>query len=100
LTNIYKMYYISPFHSLGISDFDITDKTSLNLVKKKFLAEIELSPTNTIIKGHQELTKDAVLKTFDNLSQMGNWEAHRAIAKTLPFWLFWKIRHFQKTRYF
>ncbi|MDZ7880230.1 MAG: hypothetical protein U5L45_21315 [Saprospiraceae bacterium] len=82
------MHYISPFRSLGISDFDAIDKNTLNLAKKKLLAEIDLSPTNTIIREGQELSKDTIIKTFDKLTQVNNWETHRAIAKDLPLLAF------------
>jgi hypothetical protein len=75
------MHYVSPFESLGMSDFDKIDKSSLNLAKKKMLADIELSNTHTILRGGKEMTKDDIIKTFDGLSNISDWDAHRLIAQ-------------------
>ncbi len=77
------MQYISPFHSLGIEDdIETLDKQSLNLAKKKLLAEIDLSPTYTILRGRKEMTKDDVLKAFDVLPNINQWRFHRVITQS------------------
>jgi hypothetical protein len=74
--------YTSPFKELGIDDeLEVIDKPSLNLAKKKLLAEIDLSTTHSILRGKREMTKDDVLKAFDNISEVENWDYHRIIAK-------------------
>ncbi len=75
------MPYNSPFTTLGVEDIGhIGDKSALNLAKKKLLAEIDLSNTQTILRGEREMTKDDVLKAFDTIGGIGNWAYHRAIA--------------------
>jgi hypothetical protein len=74
--------YASPFKQLGIdNDLETQNKASLNLAKKKLLAEIELSNTHSILRGKREMTKDDVLKAFDNITEVENWDYHRLIAK-------------------
>jgi hypothetical protein len=74
--------YSSPYKQLGIdNDLETQDKASLNLAKKKLLAEIELSNTHSILRGKREMTKDDVLKAFDNITEVENWDYHRLIAK-------------------
>ena len=75
------MHYVSPFESLGVSNFENIDKSSLNLAKKKLLAEIELSNTHSILRGKREMTKDDVLKAFDTMTEVENWDFHRLVAK-------------------
>jgi hypothetical protein len=76
------MPYTSPFTTLGVEDIGhISDKNALNLAKKKLLAEVDLSNTQTILRGKREMTKDDVLKAFDAIGTMGNWEHHRAVAQ-------------------
>jgi hypothetical protein len=75
------MPYSSPFTTLGVEDIGhISDKNALNLAKKKLLAEIDLSNTQTILRGKREMTKDDVLKAFDTIGSINNWQYHRAIA--------------------
>jgi hypothetical protein len=71
--------YLSPYIELGI-DTDTQDQYSLNLAKKKMLADIELSHSHTIMRGKREMTKDDVLKAFDNISATEKWEYHKLIA--------------------
>jgi hypothetical protein len=76
-----KQYY-STYTHLGIEDdIEVLDKQSLNLAKKKLLAEIDLSPTHTILRGRKEMTKDDVLKAFDALPTDEQWRFHRIISQ-------------------
>jgi hypothetical protein len=76
-----KQYY-STYTHLGIEDdIETLDKQSLNLAKKKLLAEIDLSPTQTILRGRKEMTKDDVLKAFDALPNDEQWHFHRLISQ-------------------
>ncbi len=74
------MDYISPLHSLNLDANTTLDKASLNLAKKKILAEMELSTQGTIELGGQTMTKHDVLQWFDGLAKMQNWSYHQAIA--------------------
>ncbi len=75
------MQYISPFIALNITDFDTFDKSNLTLAKKKLLAELELSPTNTVLVSGQEMSKNDVIKWFDNFPNSSELAFHRDIAK-------------------
>ena len=72
--------YLSPLYQLNIEDIDVSNKASMTLAKKKLLAEIDLSPTHTVMIGRNEMTKDDILKAFDHLGKVDNWEYHRLIA--------------------
>ncbi len=75
------MTYISPFHLLGLGTDAALDKSTLNLAKKKILAELELSSSQTIVLAEQEMTKNDVLQFFDVLGKTKNLEYHQAIAQ-------------------
>jgi hypothetical protein len=78
--------YISPIRHLEIdtNQVDATGnlpKSVLNLAKKRFLAEIDLSPTQTVWVGSNEMTKNDVLKWFEALTQSGELGFHALIAR-------------------
>ncbi|MEY4937105.1 MAG: hypothetical protein RIS64_3464 [Bacteroidota bacterium] len=80
------MRYISPIRHLAIdtNQVDATGnmpKSILSLAKKRLLAEIDLSPTQTVWVGSAEMTKNDVLKWFEALTQSGELRFHTLIAR-------------------
>jgi hypothetical protein len=75
------MSYISPLRFLNLDPNTTLDKASLNLAKKKILAEMELSTQGTIELGGQTMTKNDVLQWFDSLGKTKDWTFHQAIAQ-------------------
>jgi hypothetical protein len=73
------MRYVSPFQELGIEADGNLDKSDLNLAKKRLLAELDLSSKSTIMRGSVEMTKDDIIKQFDKLSAIQNWDFHRLV---------------------
>jgi len=75
------MQYISPFHHLpeDILTTILTSPTQLKLIRKRLLAEIELSTTQTISINGRELTKFDIITLFDNLKESDLLEIHLAI---------------------
>jgi hypothetical protein len=70
--------YISPIRHLEIDTSQVDasgnlPKSVLNLTKKRLLAEIDLSPTQTIWIGQTEMTKNDVLKWFEQLINRVSW---------------------------
>ena len=72
--------YISPFRNLGLDLTAELDKNTLNLAKKRLLAELDLSRTGTILRGSVEMTKNDVIQLFYGLGNADNLEYHRQIA--------------------
>jgi hypothetical protein len=75
------MPYISPLRFLHLDTDATLDKASLNLAKKKILAEMELSTQGTIELGGQTMTKNDVLRWFDHFGKTKDWAYHQAIAQ-------------------
>jgi hypothetical protein len=73
------MRYVSPFQELGIEADGNLDKSDLNLAKKRLLAELDLSSKSTIMRGSVEMTKDDIIKQFDKLNAIQNWDFHRLV---------------------
>jgi hypothetical protein len=78
--------YISPIRHLEIdtNQVDATGnmpKSVLTLAKKRLLAEIDLSQTQTVWVGSIEMTKNDVLKWFEALTQSGELGFHAMIAR-------------------
>jgi hypothetical protein len=78
--------YISPIRHLEIdtTQLDTTGnlpKSVLNLAKKRLLAEIDLSQSQTVWVGSTEMTKNDVLKWFEALTQSGEFGFHALIAR-------------------
>jgi hypothetical protein len=73
------MRYVSPFQELGIEADGNLDKSDLNLAKKRLLAELDLSSKSTILRGAIEMTKDDIIKQFDKLNLIQNWDFHRLV---------------------
>lgn len=95
------MLYVSPFQELGLEVDGNLDKASLNLAKKRLLAELDLSEKPTILRGSMELTKNDIINQFDKLAAVKNWDFHRLIAadKALleflqhKYWKYWIINN-------
>jgi hypothetical protein len=66
---------------LGIDISQNIDKQTLTLAKKKFLAEAELSESQTVMLHGQEMTKNDILNLFDEWSAIDDWNFHYDIAK-------------------
>jgi hypothetical protein len=82
--------YISPIRHLEIDTNQVDasgnlPKSVLNLAKKRLLAELDLSATQTIWIGHAEMTKNDVLKWFEQLTQSGELGFHVLIARDNVF---------------
>jgi hypothetical protein len=75
------MTYTSPFSLFDLGAGATFDKSTLNLAKKKILAELDLSTHQTIVLAGQEMTKNDVLQLFDALGKSQDLEYHQAIAK-------------------
>ena len=77
------MPYYSPLHLFADLDLPIDsssiDARALTLVRKMLLAELELSPTQTIKKGTMELGKNDVLKLIEDLQKNETLPFHQAI---------------------
>ena len=72
--------YISPFKTIGLDASQSIDKQAIALIKKKYLAEVELSPSQTIKIGDAEMTKNDVLNLFEKWNKIEDWDFHVAIA--------------------
>lgn len=75
------MQYISPFHHLpeDIVNTILSSPNQIKLIRKRLLAEIELSTTQTIEINGKELTKFDVISLFDNLNDSELLAIHLAI---------------------
>ncbi|MBC7863134.1 MAG: hypothetical protein IAF38_09180 [Bacteroidia bacterium] len=84
------MYYVSPFTLLGITEVSNAriERKDLQLAKKKMLAEIELSDSQTVKINEKEFNKDEILKIFEELEDEKVIEYHRIIAQDKAFILF------------
>ncbi|MFN8281720.1 MAG: hypothetical protein U0U67_00795 [Chitinophagales bacterium] len=77
------MHYISPFHFLPtdlLQDLP-TASNKIKLARKRLLAEIELSPEQSIIINGKELTKFDIISLFDSLSTYEVLTVHSEIYK-------------------
>jgi hypothetical protein len=75
------MSYQSPLHilkSLNLSPDDL-DSDNLNRLRKKLLAEFNLTDEITIEINGNQYTKDEVLKTIEKLRQIDDLAIHKAI---------------------
>ena len=72
--------YVSPFTTLGIDGSQSVDKQSVTLTKKKFLAEAELSSSQTVFINGKEMTKNDILNLFDGLEKSEDAKFHKMIA--------------------
>lgn len=72
------MHYINPYELLEINTDNLpdVDSSTINKAKRKLLAEIELSDSNTIIHGGVELNKGDCLKAIDDLDNRDKKEFH------------------------
>lgn len=72
------MHYINPYDLLEINTDNLADVDSatINKAKRKLLAEIELSDSNTIIHGGIELNRGDCLKAIDDLDNRDKKEFH------------------------
>ncbi len=92
------MRYISPIRHLNIDTNQVDaagnmPKSILNLAKKRLLAEIDLSPQQTIRQGQTEMTKNDVLKWFDQLAISGELGFHILIAQDPVLLAFLEQQH-------
>lgn len=76
-------YYYSPLHLFAELNLPIDsaslDARALTLARKMLLAELELSPTQTIKTGAIELGKNDVLKMIEDLQKSETLPFHQAI---------------------
>lgn len=72
------MQYINPFDLLGITTENLSEVNSysINKSKRKLIAEIELSDTNTIVHNGVELNKGDCIKIIDELDNKDFKEFH------------------------
>lgn len=80
------MHYISPFHYLpeDILTEIAVDTNKIKLARKRLLAEIELSDTQSIFINNKELTKFDIVSLFDSLNDTQLLTIHFAIFKDKP----------------
>jgi hypothetical protein len=72
------MPYINPYDLLGITPENLSDVdgATINRARKKLLAEIELSDTNTIVHAGFEISKGDCLRVIDDLDDRDKKEFH------------------------
>lgn len=72
------MHYINPYDLLEITAENLSDVdgATINKAKKKLLAELELSDTNTIFHTGAELNKGDCLRAIDDLDNRDKKEFH------------------------
>ncbi len=80
------MQYISPLTFLPAGTLASFNSRELKLAKNKMLAEFELTGSTSIQIGGKEMTRNDVLKMFDQLGQAGDLEYH-ALVVTDPILL-------------
>jgi hypothetical protein len=73
------MQYISPFHFLELSATDQIDKKDILLARKKMLAELELNDGNSILVNGKEVSKNDIIRFFDDLQQSTDLSYHVAV---------------------
>ena len=80
------MQYISPFHFLpeDIIQSNLIDSSQIKLIRKKIMAEIDLSETQSIIINDRELTKFDIINLFDSLNDAQLLISHFYIYKNKP----------------
>ncbi len=74
------MQYISPLSFLPAGTSASLTARELKLAKNKMLAEFELTDSSSIQIGGKEMTRNDVLKMFDQLGQAGDLEYHAIVA--------------------
>ena len=74
------MQYISPLSFLPAGTLTSFNSRELKLAKNKMLAEFELTGSTSIPIGGKEMTRNDVLKMFDQLGQAGDLEYHSLVA--------------------
>lgn len=82
--------YINPYKLLGIEaeNFSEVDNTVINKAKRKLIAEIELSDTNTISHFGADLNKADCIKVIDELDNKNKREFHLFIIQNKPLYNF------------
>ncbi len=81
------MPYISPLKFLEGINLPIEpklDKSTLRIARQALLAEIDLSPTQTVQMGSSLLTKNDVIQFFDGLQASEHLRYHEAIHADTP----------------
>jgi len=73
------MQYISPLHFIELSSADTIDRKDLLLAKKKMLAELELNDGKGIAINGKEVSKNDIIRFFDDLQQSTDLSWHLAI---------------------
>lgn len=78
------MQYHSPFHYLppDLQSEVLASPQQIKLLRKRLLAEIELSPTQSIVKEGKELTKFDVISLFDQLNDPDLVKIHGEVFKS------------------
>ncbi len=89
--------YISPFKTIGLDASQSIDKQAIALMKKKYLAEVELSPSQTIKIGDAEMTKNDVLNLFEKWNKIEDWDFHVAIANDVALLDFLTLSTYENT---
>jgi len=75
------MQYLSPFHYLtnDLRADILIDAGKIKLARKKLLAEVELSDTQSIFINKKELAKFDIIVLFDSLADPQTYNIHKAI---------------------
>ena len=75
------MQYISPLHFIELSSTDTIDRKDLLLARKKMLAELELNEGSGLEINGKEVSRNDIVRFFDDLQQSADLSYHLAIYK-------------------
>jgi hypothetical protein len=76
------MPYVSPLKLLRSYKLPIElklDKDTLRIARQALLAEIDLSPRQSVLLGEKEMGRNDILQLFDTLQAADSWPYHEAI---------------------
>jgi hypothetical protein len=81
------MPYVSPLKLLRSYKLPIElklDKDTLRIARQALLAEIDLSPRQSVMLGEKEMGRNDILQLFDTLQASDSWPYHEAIHLDQP----------------
>ncbi len=73
------MHYLSPFHFIELPGSGQPDKKAILLARKKMLAELELNDGHGIVINGKEVSKNDIIRFFDELQQSADLSYHIAV---------------------
>jgi hypothetical protein len=81
------MPYVSPLKLLRTYKLPVElklDKDTLRIARQALLAEIDLSPRQSVMLGEKEMGRNDILQLFDTLQAADSWPYHEAIHLDQP----------------